>query len=68
MYKFTKKTTIITNYLLKKIPFLSKFSPKNQKDQSSQNYNEMVNRFIIIKKKLNSGNWVKNNSNSYSKQ
>lgn len=47
MSKSTKKTTIITNYLLKKIPFLSKFLPKNQKDQSSQNYNEMVNRFII---------------------
>lgn len=47
MSKLTKKTSLNTNSLLKKIPFLSKFLPENQKDQSSQNYHEMVNRFII---------------------
>ena len=33
--------------ILKKIPFISKFLSKKQKNLNSQNYNEMVKQFII---------------------
>jgi len=51
MLKAAQKNNIGINNLFKKIPFLNKILIKNKKEQDSQNYQEMVNKFIVKVKK-----------------
>jgi hypothetical protein len=53
MLKTAQKTNIDVKYLFKKISFLNKYLSKNKNIQSSQNYDELVNSFIIKVKKNN---------------
>ena len=53
MLKTAQKPNIDVKYLFKKISFLNKYLSKNRKMQSSQNYNELVNSFIVKVKKNN---------------
>ena len=52
MPKLLNKKNLEKKDIFKKIPLISKFLFKKQKDLNSQNYNEMVRQFI---------NKVKNN-------
>ena len=47
MPELLPKKNIEKKSIFKKIPFISRFLSKKQKDLNSQNYNEMVNQFII---------------------
>ena len=45
MLKTAQKPNIDVKYLFRKISFLNKYFAKNKKNQSSQNYDELVSRF-----------------------
>jgi len=53
MLKTAQKPNIDVKYLFKKISFLSKYLSKHKKNQSSQNYEDLVNNFIVKVKKNN---------------